>query len=355
MNIQIIDTKSPLWSETLKRIRHDVYHFPAYVELEAQRLKALPEAMVIGDGDRIFFLPYLLRPSHDASLAQDFDWFDVISPYGYPGFLLSESAMGSPDFLALALEALQDNFYSRRICSAFLRLHPILNGALQSLNDHGLYSEQGETVSIDLTLPKSEIWSQTRKGHKSSIKKCKRLGFEARIVPYGEYLEAFLEIYQETMDRAQAQAQYYFDRAYFDGLSQLGESVHLCIAERDGVIVSGIILFESCGIVQAHLGGTKTEFIQQSPFMEVLDYVRMWAKDRGNQYFHLGGGVGGKRDNLYTFKSGFSQQRHHFGVVRLVTDQSLYRQLVEHRAKDLNTSSEALLESGFFPAYRASI
>jgi lipid II:glycine glycyltransferase (peptidoglycan interpeptide bridge formation enzyme) len=119
-------------------------------------------------------------------------------------------------------------------------------------------------------------------------------------------------------------------------------------------MVCGSLFFESCGIVQAHLGGTKTEFLKHSPFNLLLHYMRLWAKARGNKYLHLGGGVGGSKDNLYTFKSGFSKQTHEFLTFRAVVDSSLYNDLLQFRAKTLNKSVEELQNSHFFPAYRAS-
>jgi hypothetical protein len=68
----------------------------------------------------------------------------------------------------------------------------------------------------------------------------------------------------------------------------------------------------------------------------------------------MGGGVGGSnQDSLYIFKSGFSQQRHLFFTMRLITDEEKYHHLVELRARALETDSATLFNSGFFPAYRA--
>ena len=82
--------------------------------------------------------------------------------------------------------------------------------------------------------------------------------------------------------------------------------------------------------------------------------MRLWAKERGNQYLHIGGGVGGQKDNLYTFKSGFSKQRHEFFTLRSIVDTEKYNDLLHFRAKAIDKSVEDLQESNFFPAYRAS-
>lgn len=54
MKIKIIDVTNPLWLETLIKLRHDIYHFPEYLLLEAQRIQAVPEAIIISDHDKYF-------------------------------------------------------------------------------------------------------------------------------------------------------------------------------------------------------------------------------------------------------------------------------------------------------------
>jgi hypothetical protein len=84
----------------------------------------------------------------------------------------------------------------------------------------------------------------------------------------------------------------------------------------------------------------------------MFDYIRFWAKERGNEVLHLGGGVGGGKDSLYHFKAGFSKQTHTFLTLRLIIDEEKYRHLLELRAKSLNREVEELLSTNFFPAYR---
>ena len=68
---------------------------------------------------------------------------------------------------------------------------------------------------MDLTLDEGQIWAKTRRGHQSTINKCIRLGLTVRTVSFAEYLDEFIDIYEETMNRVQAQDSYYFDRDYF--------------------------------------------------------------------------------------------------------------------------------------------
>ena len=352
MNIVTLDVNHPLWLATLEQLPHDVYHLPDYVALDAKRTETVPEAFLLQEGDKIFFAPYLLRSCADLGESAN-RTYDVISPYGYPGILMNQGAIANPEFPDFALQQFCHTLRGKGACSAFLRLHPILSENFAKVFQSNPLIENGKTVSIDLSLDEGQIWAKTRRGHQSTINKCMRLGFDAAVVPFAEYIDEFISIYEETMDRVKAKDSYYFSCEYFEGLLKLGDKVHLGVVEKEGKIVCVCLFFESCGIVQAHLGGTRTEFLKQSPFNLLLHHVRLWAKARGNRYLHIGGGVGGKKDNLYTFKSGFSKQRHDFYTLRWVVDNRRYNDLLQLRAKTINKSVEELEQSQFFPAYRA--
>ncbi|MBW4512551.1 MAG: GNAT family N-acetyltransferase [Scytonematopsis contorta HA4267-MV1] len=357
-NVQSLNINSPLWMETLQKIRHDVYQFPEYLTIEAIRTKTVPEAILISEGDKIFFVPYLLRNCNDITSNEEIgtEFFDIFSPYGYPGIILSPSAISSREFLELAMAKFQETLKDKGVCSAFLRLHPILNDNFGEIFPSDTFVLNGQTVSMDLTLSEEKIWAHTRKGHQSTINKCKRLGFTARTVKFEEYFDEFIAIYGETMNRVHASESYYFDNEYFTSLFKLGEKLHLCIVESEEQIICASLFFESCGIVQAHLGGTKNEFLSQSPFNLLLHHARLWGKERGNEYLHIGGGLGGSTtDSLFTFKSGFSRQKHNFLTLRLVTDSEKYAHLIELRAKALNADTNTMLKSDFFPTYRSPL
>ena len=352
LNLKILNVDHPLWSETLAKLPHDVYHLPEYVAIDAKRTKTLPEAFLLEDEGHIFFVPYLLRSCTDIVNVDRAEIFDIISPYGYPGILVNTSGINTPEFIDLAWQKFHLALQAKNVCSAFIRLHPILGEQISDTLKKNI-QQDGNTVSIDLTLDTDQIWAKTRKGHQSTINKCVRLGLTARTVPYVEHIDEFIAIYNETMDRVKAKDAYYFSREYFIELLQLGNKIHLGIVEFEAEIICACLFFESCGIVQAHLGGTKSEFLKQSPFNLLLHHMRLWAKDRNNRYLHIGGGVNGKKDNLYTFKSGFSQQRYKFFTLRSIVDADKYNYLVASRAKSSNKSILELNSSGFFPAYRA--
>ena len=368
MYCNILETNSIQWREILNLIKHDIYHLPEYVALEGKRTNSIPQAFFAIDNDKVFFIPYLMRscqdilnevkillPPEQQSDKSATEIFDVISPYGYPGILLSDAAKNSPQFVHNAFNELKQTFQSHGVCSAFLRLHPILSDNFPEIFPPNSLTNNGETVSIDLSLDTNKIWAQTNRGHQSKINKCKRLGLTARTVTLLDHMDEFLSIYKETMDRVGAQDAYYFNRDYFTDLLKLGDHLHLVIVESMGQIICAGLIFEYYGIVQGHLGGTKTSFLKQSPFNLLVYSTCLWAKERGNKYLHIGGGLGGSKDKLFTFKSGFSKQRHQFFTMRLILDEAKYDRLVSQKAQAKNIPITQLKKSNFFPTYRAPL
>jgi Acetyltransferase (GNAT) domain len=355
---QVVSPVDSEWQKYLDIVPHDFYHLPGYLELESQRHQGKPEAIAIEDGDRVFFLPYIIRECHQSadllSLSRT-PIYDVISPYGYPG-MVTNLAGQNPQFVEKCLETVYDYWHAKNICSAFLRLHPMLNHYIdpsRSNPDRFIISERGDVVICDLTNDPAAIWKQIRSSYRNKINKSKRAGFVAKMVSV-DCLDTFIEIYIETMHRVNANATYFFTRKYFEGLVRaLGDRLHICLVEIDGETAAASLITEVNGILQYHLSGTKAKFLPQSPTIFMFDYLMTWGKQRNNQYLNLGGGLGSSQDSLYHFKSGFSDRVAPFMTMQSIINQELYTYLVQLRAMTVNRTIAEFENSSFFPAYRS--
>jgi Acetyltransferase (GNAT) domain len=352
MRIDLVAPNGPRWLELLAAVRHDVYHLPRYVALCAQQERGTPYLFAAEEGARRFLVPLIVRPIASAIADADSEYFDATCPYGYPGPLLDPGLGGDANpFLERAIDAFIAVLHERRIVSAFLRLHPLFTLSPQPLQRAGKVIHHGDTVSVDLSLSYEEWWRQTRHNHRRDINRAVREGLVARMDGDWEALDAFVEIYHETMRRLNAADFYYFPRGYFLELREaLGGRLHLCIVEIGREVAAAGLFTEACGIVEYHLGATRERFMGHRPAKTMFHFARQWAKARGDRVLHLGGGVGGARDSLFDFKAGFSSVRHPFYTWRVVTDAPVYRALVD-RWEDSH-GVEANGSDGFFPAYR---
>ena len=275
MSLRFLTPDCAEWDQFLGSVRHDFYHRAAYARLMAHYDGGQPEAVLVCEADCYFFLPYIVRPlSHIPWLgAEGSMLFDIVSPYGYPGPLSS----GDDAFNRKAIDEWQQLMRQRGCVSGFVRLHPLLNTAVDVLTASGQLVERGRTVSIDLRLPLEEMWSQTRADHRRNISKSRRMGITAAIEDFHDNLDTFLQMYNETMDRTRASTYYYFPKEYFHSLKEaLGDGLSLCLVrDVNGDILSGTLLTECCGIVQYHLSGTFDAAIPLRPSKLMLDYAHV--------------------------------------------------------------------------------
>ncbi len=352
---RFIRPECDLWKECLAHTPHDFYHLPGYVRLCASQERAEPVAFVAQEGQNRLFVPLIVRPINGL-LATSGGLYDASSPYGYPSPLLKATENGESvqGFLTRAVELLLSGCRRRGIVSVFLRLHPLLALPLEPFRWHGILVHHGETVFVDLTQTEEEFWHQTRRQYRNKINFARRNGHVAEMDPTWSSFDEFFEIYTQTMHRVRASEGYFFPREYFHKLRDvLSGALHLCVVRIDGRVACAGLFSEICGIVQAHLSGARPDYGEQHPTKLMMDFARRWAKRQGNRMFHLGGGVGARRDLLFQFKSGFSKLRSDFHTWRAVVDVGAYQALV--RRWEQHTATEAEDLGGFFPAYRKSV
>lgn len=346
MHIQWLAPDDLEWSALLGAVHHDTYHLPEYGQLDAALQQATLRAVLATDGTNRLCIPLVLRNLPDDDTVQD-----ACSPYGYPGPLVDAAAGVRSDFVSTATKAIANALEEAGVVSMFVRLNPLLDFGADDASGQGTTVHHGDTVAIDLTLEPDEQWRQMRSNHKRNINKAKRLNHQATLDHTWQHLDTFIEIYHETMTRVGASDSYHFPNSYFTDLhDRLNGHAHLSVVSIDDEIAAGGVFFETDGIVQYHLGGTRGQFLNHQPTKLMFDTVREWAMSRGDRMFHLGGGLGGNEDSLFNFKAGFSPMRLPFHTWRLVTAPSHYERLVtawERRAHQPSDGPE-----GFFPAYR---
>lgn len=341
MRVELLSTRDPEWGRMLAETRHDFYHLPAYVELEAGRSGEACALYAEEGGDRLL-LPLVRQRLRDLS-----DRSDLASPYGYPSPLLYSP--NDAGFARRALEQAVPFLREQRIVALFGRLHPLLEAPLAAMAAVGQVVEHGATVSIDLRQEPERVWEEMRRSHRYEIRRAERQGFAATLDHSWRWFEEFARLYAETMRRRGASSNYFFSDDYFTQLREaLGERLSLWVVVRDDVLACAALFTEVSGIVQYHLSASDPAFAKSEPTKVLINAVRLWAQGRGATDLHLGGGVGAANDSLFFFKAGFSARRHPFRSWRVVIDEPLYAELTRTRSPGADVSNHA----GFFPAYR---
>jgi lipid II:glycine glycyltransferase (peptidoglycan interpeptide bridge formation enzyme) len=341
---QIIQPDDPRWRDLLNRTRHDFYHLPEYVAFASQHDGGKPCAFYAEINSHVLLAPLVLR-SIPEDLAKP-GWMDATCPYGYPSLLVTPSTDEAS--IDAALKALCELGTQRNIVSAFFRLHPLIEIPHAPLLRNGSLVYHGQTVHVDLTLPREQIWAQIRHDQREDINKLRRLDY-AVVIDDWSYLPHFGEVYRETMRRVSADNYYYFSDEYFVELRAALESrLHLCtVLSPEGELASAGLFTATEGIVQGHLAGTSERYFHMAPSKLVIFAEIEWGKAAGQSVYHLGGGVGARKDNLFNFKAGFSKLRSEFYTYRMVLDHDKYSSLMSEVSGCVPGR-----DSDFFPPYR---
>ncbi|MGV0753020.1 GNAT family N-acetyltransferase [Empedobacter brevis] len=334
-NFEVIESSDKRWNEIVKSA--DIYDFHHTAYFHQIDTVFDTKLLYFSYQDNFIALPIVLRPIENTS------YFDITSVYGYAGPLSKISENGD---LKILIENFKSEFINycnqHNIISVFSRLHPLIDqkAILEGLGD---IIDLNKTVTINLMLSADEQRKAYRKSLKSELNQLRKKGVVVVETTDKQDIDAFIDIYYETMDRVNATSNYYFSRDYFYNFleNEIFDS-KLLVAKKENKVIAGAIFTLTDKIMQYHLAGTSEEFIRETPMKLILDEARLNGNETSAINLHLGGGVGGSsEDSLFKFKSGFSKDFKQFSIWKLIVNPQIYDEL---SANKTNTS--------YFPKYR---
>lgn len=350
-------TSKSVWLKSIQLCRnYDIYHLPQYHLLGEQMGEGKPYLFFYHDNGVAAALPFLLRPVAEVEGLEKSLHNDITSVYGYPGLVTSIKVndKNAGEFRKNFQEELCKVFEALSVLAFFSRTNPLLpnnwmlNGMVETLS-------LSNTVAIDLSKTSEEQLGGMTKGHKYDIRKARKNGVIVEEDESFQYIEDFIQIYNQTMKRNEASENYYFPKEYYLQLKrEFGESIKLYFARLEGRAISASMFFFTGKIIQYHLSGSLQEFFHLNGAKVILDEVRRWGKQKGFSWLHLGGGVGSSEDSLFRFKAGFSKVRLPFQIARKIVDHTKYSELCALRKKWAENNGYTLADNNFFPDYRKS-
>ncbi len=347
-----IEKSGEKWHQLKQADNYDFYHLPEYVALDAELIGGEPICWVGETQQGKVWIPLIKRKIPNC-IAKGKDYYDLTSPYGYPGILL-ESPL-SPDSLNTIMYKYKDDAAKENFITSFLRMNPLSNPFIWRQDDLIEQKYHGFTITVPLDISVDEIRGNYSSNHRQDIRNLKENKFQI-VIDDHNYYKDFITIYRESMDRLNASDYYYFSQNYFDKIFEiLGENVHLVIiTDKTGEdVAAGGLFTDFNGIVQSHLSATKTAYMDQAPSKLMFDGVIEWAAGNSHRWLHLGGGVNSKMDSLYRFKKGFSPIKNQFTTLRIIHDEQRYNNL-NYVALQESEKSE-FEDQDFFPLYRQTL
>ena len=263
------------WSEILDSVDYyDFYHTYDYHHISKSEGEE-PLLLVYTEGQIQIAVPLLIRKIAGS------DRYDATSVYGYPGPVSRNLTVGfdNGDFR----NELREYLISGKIVSVFSRLNPFVPNQPDILNGMGDINIAGQVAYIDMTKDATGQRQGYNRRLKTHLKGIKKNAF-VRKAGDKEDIHDFVSIYRESKDRVGARNAYYFSQENFDGLiasDSIDTTVLLAICNGTGRTMAGS-LFMVCGnIIQYHLGGTGTAFMDRMPSKVLIDDMRERHKTPG--------------------------------------------------------------------------
>jgi hypothetical protein len=332
----VVTQKDPWTKIIVRAFTYDIYHTWFYHDIDK---RGEPLMLVYEENNNFIAFPFIKRKIENS------EWIDFTTVYGYSGLLSNLNLDDIPQQMQANFAInLKDFFTSEKVVSVFSRLHPFSNQKLLLQQFDGVMAN-GKTVYIDLSTP---LEAQRKAYHKRLLRQIKQLrnhNYTIKTIQNLEEIKHFSKMYQENMDRLSANKFYYFDEEYFINICFSNEINCKLLAIYDGKeMICGAIIGFSNSIIRNHLSATHVDYTKYSPSKLLTDEISVIGRKLGLNYFHLGGGLGGKQDSLFEFKSYFSP---------LVLEDYIWCYIANKEAyANLNQQNNSQNLNKYFPSYR---
>lgn len=351
MNTFVLDTGDSLaWKRYISFIPDaDIYFTPEYCRIYEENGEGEARMFVYTEGDSIICYPFLLRRIDGMHCVQAAGirgpLFDITTPYGYGGPMTNVT---DPEAKAGLFERFSSAFqtYCRehRIVSEFVRFHPVLKNYADYLAVNPTYLRN--TICVDLTEEEEAIARRYKTENRNRIRRANREGVTIRPAADPECLEHFMKLYISTMDKNNAYAYYYFSESFFRNTVQwLKGNIELLEVHFQDKVIASCLFMHYNKFVHYHLLGSDKEYLKYAPINLLIHEAVRWAKSRGYEYLHLGGGYTGN-DSLYRFKQSFNVDHSlDYYIGKQIHLPEIYDKLAE-------TIGSEIEDKDYFPIYR---
>ena len=290
-----------IWEESPER---EVFAHPTYVALDAERTSGIATCTILRYGSIAVMYPFVQRDlSREVySLPQLDAQSDITSAYGYCGPIVW--GQGSREAAAAEFwNHFDDWARTRNVASEFVRFGLFAQNALPYPGPTWAVSQH---VVRRLDKSEDELWRDFDHKVRKNVHKAQRCGVTLHVDSAARELGSFLDVYNQTMDRRQAQTSYRYSLSFFERLAQeLKDSICYFHAALTGTIVSTELVLISNSSIYSFLGGTKEEYFDCRPNDLLKFEIIRWARAHEKTAYVLGGGYE-PGDGIFRYKLSFA-------------------------------------------------
>ena len=344
-SLSIVDIKSSKeWDDIVcSFINYDVYSLSGYVKAFQIHGDGIPILFYYESenlrGYNVVMKRDIADDPHFSGKIEKNTWFDIITPYGYGGWLIEGN--GS---VADLDKVYSDVCINHNIVCEFVRFHPMWDNAYRMEEMYNV-AYLGHTVAMDIE-DEEVIWNNIISKNRNMIRKAQKNGVIVSVGRSTDDFFSFKRMYDDTMRKDDAESYYFFSDEFYESVQKdLLDNALVFIATYDGRPIAGSIIIYANGKLNYHLSGSDIKYRSMAPTNLLLFEAAKWGSRNGMKTFHLGGGLGSQENSLYKFKKAFYKgepKQFAIGKKKFLTD--IYDRLNSYRTD--------VPASAFFPEYR---
>lgn len=293
---------------------NDIYYKDEYISLYLKEHEEL-FTFEYKEDKNIFINKTIKRPISSIGHINVNDcYYDLESAYGYGGYYTNNNDM---NFLNRAMIEYEKRCNDENIIAEFIRFHPFNSFPIQNETflDFNFYDRDVVIVPLEDNVLSS---------YTSKVRNVVKRSLEKVLIRQSTDIDSFIELYNKTMDKNEADSFYYFDKKMYERLLSLNNVNLYEVIFEDEVIAMGFFLFGS-HIAHYHLSANSDISYKLNTNYALLHSLFEIANKNGQNYFLLGGGTSSnKDDNLLKFKQKFSKNTKPFYISGKVFNRKIY-------------------------------
>ena len=319
-----------LWNKTFLELPinlQDVYYSSNYYKVYQDNSNALACCFIFKNQDNTFFYPFLKTAINKDYINSNQTYFDIEGAYGYNGPL---STTSNEIFLQQASDLFLEMCLKENIIAEFTRFNPVIKNHVWL--KHANIIKANQNVILDLSI--GDIWMQAYEhSTRKNINKAERNGLTVHSVLgkniSEEEMQAFLDIYYDTMKRNNAGDGYFFSEKYFKGIAQNVKVSLFVFTSFENKVVSCELILLGSQIGYSFLGGTLAKYFNLRANDILKHNAILKLKEMGLQYYCLGGGTS-IDDGIFKYKKCFAKNGiEDFYIGKKIHNQEVYNTVVE--------------------------
>lgn len=309
--------------EFIDKRAKDIYFCEEYVKLyQNDTGKAL--CAICQDDEKLLLLPFI-RKEIDG-------YYDFETAYGYSGPITNTL---DSEWITMALGEMRKLFARERYVCGFVRFHSLLANVNFCKSEMLTYFDRN-TIAIYTEPSEEDIWkNQINSKNRNMIRKAEKNGLEYNAEFDFKSMDEFIELYNATMHRLNAEEFYFFDYTYYKTFADnFKNHAFLGTVRKDGILICAAIFMYSDFYGHYHLEGSNHNYSNLAANNLLLWKTALEFHKLGIKEFHLGGGYDSNSDNsLYKFKKAFSNNIKDFYIGKWIFNEKKYNELKQEWGK----------------------